>query len=502
MNSFHITARVPPEILTMVCSYLATEEGPFSASQVCRRWRRVLVSSPSLWTRLPCDHVIRTTVSLERCKPMPIHLWFSQKSLSEALREVLMRVNKVVSLDILFRTDRLRLLNLLFTFSEQDVERLHICREEVSVLGVGKRLGRKLWRDLPSIRELFVCRYPVPFDQLTAPNLTHLALDEVGSERPVAAQTVLDTLRGCPLLETLFLTCFGLGDGPGHPPHDRLSVSLPHLRSIELGADEFRSLIPYLLFPQNVAVGFRMRARSDVWFSDSLAKMAAMQHVLGRIDVRSITIAFGPTGPYLDGMGLLVRFEGYCGSLEITYPLETDAVVWNAFFGPGGALYSQRSSRLENVRELHIIGNFFGHDKEIHHIQAAIPNLVSVSFFRYEGSHVFGLLAPTDPSSPPFPRLERVMVLGPESGLREVVKARRDNGVPLKTLVVGRGSDGRFEDDREEDYATLGEFVEDLRIGCPTEIVEWGAENEIIKFWSAVGVHSPVSPNGKLKTVG
>ena len=62
------------------------------------------------------------------------------------------------------------------------------------------------------------------------------------------------------------------------------------------------------------------------------------------------------------------------------------------------------------------------------------------SSFRHEGSRVFGLLIPANPSSPRFPQLERIMVLVPGSGLREMVGIIRDCGVPLKPLIVGRRS--------------------------------------------------------------
>ena len=102
-----------------------------------------------------------------------------------------------------------------------------------------------------------------------------------------------------------------------------------------------------------------------------------------------------------------------------------------------------------------------------------MPNIVSITFFHCKGPHIFGLLTPADPSSPPFPHLERVMILGPALELREMTMARRDWGVPLKTLVVGRGP-RELKNDHLEDQFALGEFVNDLRIGCPTEISEWG----------------------------
>ena len=63
------------------------------------------------------------------------------------------------------------------------------------------------------------------------------------------------------------------------------------------------------------------------------------------------------------------------------------------------------------------LGRFFEGYWESRHIHAAMPNLVSISF-HCEGPCAFGLLTPTDPSSPPFPHLELIMVFGSESGLR------------------------------------------------------------------------------------
>ena len=40
--------------------------------------------------------------------------------------------------------------------------------------------------------------------------------------------------------------------------------------------------------------------------------------------------------------------------------------------------------------------------------------------------------------------------------------------------------------------------MDDLRIGCPTEIVEWGTENEIFNVWSTVEAPDSVSANGIL----
>ena len=493
VNSFHITVRVPPEILDMVCSFLTTED-VFSASQVCHRWRAVLVSSPSLWTQFPCRHMPQTIISLERCKSMPIQLEFYRESPIAAVEKVLLHGNKITSLSVHHHPAQTPILGQLFMFSRPSVERLYMGPEEVAGWGARTQTAHTIWQDLPSLRELFVRQYSIPINRLTAPNLVHLALERAGYGRDVTVQSILDMLRGCPLLETLLITDSRVRKNttPDHPP-----VSLPRLRSIELGEDEVRSgLATRLQFPQNIAVGLRMLFSSDVYGDIPFAAKATMRHVLRRIDIRCITLAVESPDPQGD-VGLLIRFEGLYGSLEITTnTLHTDEMIWNVFFSPWGVLFSH-SPRIEHVRELHIVGCHFGGGRESHHIHAAMPNIVSISFFDCEEPHAFALPLQSDPSSPPFPCLERIMVLGPESGLVRMAQARRDCGIPLKTLVVGLGS-GQFEYDHLEDYTELGELVDNLRTGCPTEILQWGIGNEVLNIWSTAETPGPVSPNGNL----
>ena len=155
-----------------------------------------------------------------------------------------------------------------------------------------------------------------------------------------------------------------------------------------------------------------------------------------------------------------------------------------------------------------MIGCYSFDDQGWPSINTALPNLVSISFFHCDGPTMFGPLTPTNASSPPFPHLEDVMVLGPGSGLREMVKARKDYGVPLKTLVAGQKPSGFTNDPwdnfiRTEKYVGndpmdcdgIGEFVNNLHVGCPAKIIEWGARNEIMNIWSTIGVPGPVGSN-------
>ena len=423
---------------------------------------------------------------------MPIQLKLDPEWSNAAVENVIFHGKKVASLIVRGYMEPSPQLNLLVMRSGRSIERLGVYTEEWEAR---EPKMDEVWQDMPSLRELFICQYAIPIGRLVAPNLVHLALEQQGCTQRITIHSTLDMLCGCPLLETLLIIRL---DGYrnrtracNHPP-----VLLPRLRSIELGGYEVDSvLITYLQFPPNIAAGFRKLDMSDIC-GDKIQTLVrnAMQHVLRRIDSHSVTLAI-PPHPRISS-GLFVRFEGLQGSLEITsWNVRTDAQVMDTLFGPRGLLFSH-SPRIDNVRELHIVGCDFGDGNRLHHVSAAMPNVVSITYFDCEGPDTFLPLTPTDPSSPPFPHLERVMVLGEGSGLREMAKARRDCGVPLKTFVIGRRPGEEYSD--PEDCATLGEFVGDLHIGCPTEILEWGTENEILNIWSAAGVPGPVSQNGDL----
>jgi len=138
------------------------------------------------------------------------------------------------------------------------------------------------------------------------------------------------------------------------------------------------------------------------------------------------------------------------------------------------------------------VGCSFDSGQGLHHIYAAMPDLVPSPS---------AVLTPINPSPPPFTYLERIVIFRPESGLREIAKTRRDCDVPPKILVVGRGS-GRFEYDRPEGYTGLGRLVGDLRIRCPTEILEWKTGNEIPDTRLAIEVSDLVSSSDYLKVLG
>lgn len=124
VNSFHAAARTPPEILGMISSHLT--EDVFSASQVCHHWRSVLISYPSLWTRISCRRAHRTIISLERCDSLPIRLRLEPRFSTAALENVRLHGKKIASLIVTRGDGRIPQLHHLIRCFNSSMEQLHI----------------------------------------------------------------------------------------------------------------------------------------------------------------------------------------------------------------------------------------------------------------------------------------------------------------------------------------------------------------------------------------
>ena len=486
VNSFHVTLRVPPEVLGIISSYL-TEEDLFSASQVCQYWRSALVSSPSLWTQFSCHGVPRTIVSLGRCGSLPIQLRIGLRVSEVALEDILLHENKIVSLTVDHPPNKVPRLHPLLVSSRPYLERLHINTQDFWDRTFRERAMDEVWQGLPSLRDLFVSRYSFPIDQLASPNLTHLALHHTGYEQNVTAQTILDMLRKCPLLETLLLNysdAFPPITARGHPP-----VYLPHLRSIEMGVQEVRSgLITHLNFPKDITAGFRIMQLSELW--DNIP--SAMQLALENTDVCRVALTLAPN---FQNSGLLVHFEGSQDSLDINVG-DINPLNLPTLFGPQGTLFSHKF-RIRDAKELHIINQSTDDIPEPRLFSLAMSNVVSISFYFCSGPQMSELLAPSHPPSLPFPHLERIMVLGSESELEYITRRRRGLGARLKTLVIGQAPEG-FEYVHLEDYTVLEGLVDDLWVECPTQLLQWGTRNKIADIWSTALASGEVSSRGTL----
>lgn len=78
VNSFAPINRIPPEVLSLIPDYWykdVTGEDMIALTHVCRGWRTIFTSRPSLWSSLDCTNVDMTRTYIERSKAAPLELW-------------------------------------------------------------------------------------------------------------------------------------------------------------------------------------------------------------------------------------------------------------------------------------------------------------------------------------------------------------------------------------------------------------------------------------------
>lgn len=208
--------RLPPEIIIAVASHLGDQDSLFCATQISYLWRSALVSYPYLWSSPPFWNENQTLEFLERSKSAPFSVDLMRcYHLSEVVKEKLKRSTHMFS--------ALRAVDSPFLY-------------------------QLLIRPLPTLRSLEITTprqhpfltsptiYP-SFPPPRAPNLTvfsfTLKLFPSYVKLPRMEGLLLDTLRGCPLLEVVSF-CYDHSSLDVEPMTHETStkaVSLPLLRS-------------------------------------------------------------------------------------------------------------------------------------------------------------------------------------------------------------------------------------------------------------------------------
>ncbi|KAF9647937.1 hypothetical protein BDM02DRAFT_3116260, partial [Thelephora ganbajun] len=78
-NNFAPINRIPRAILSLIPRYWGhhhtdTDEDLITLTHVCRGWRKLFVSHPSLWTRLDFTNVDKTRAYIERSRSLPLEI--------------------------------------------------------------------------------------------------------------------------------------------------------------------------------------------------------------------------------------------------------------------------------------------------------------------------------------------------------------------------------------------------------------------------------------------
>ena len=261
-------------------------------THVCRAWREVFVSRPTLWTDLNCVDLDKTRVYLERSKSSPINLSMDayHGTLSDAFFDYIPdATGRLKSVDINVGPENLQLVSASLSLPAPLLEVLSVRSYGDPVFSPAIFNG-----DLSSLHELQLVRVRTGLPWRNMVNLTLFALSH---ESPISVGQFLDFFESAPhLCEIDISPTTVIPDAQ----NGRL-VPLPCLQRMNAGHHPSSSLFDHLLIP----VGTRLTMGVDLpsppiegrppRFIDNLKNLSNVTAI--KLDGRMSCIYFdGPSG--------------------------------------------------------------------------------------------------------------------------------------------------------------------------------------------------------------
>ena len=262
-NTFALVNKTPPEILSLVPTYLEEiykDETLITLTHVCRSWRAVFTSRPSLWARLDCTNTDKTRVYIERSKSFPLELClgpvddlsYDAYYCEEAFLLAVPHIPRLKTLSIAGTPDQiLPILVEHFSCPVPILNYLDITFE----CDQAQTLPEELFnRDLSTLRELCLAGVITSLPWRGLLNLTTFILCRVPAERILLTQ-LLDFFESAPHLRHIHLQ--DSIPNSSDAPAERV-VSLPHLKYLSSDAQLPHSI---LLNHLSIPVGASLRLR-------------------------------------------------------------------------------------------------------------------------------------------------------------------------------------------------------------------------------------------------
>ena len=250
-NTFAPVNRTPPEILSLIPDYLEEDDrnkNLIVLTHVCRRWREIFISRPSLWTYLDLNNVEQTRACIERSKCTPLGIYIESSYEEEALLLVIPHIRRLKTLSVYGDPDEL--LPVL-------VEHFSCPLPLLDVLTIDfycyqpPTLPEKLFDgDLSSLCKLTLgVIAPLPWRDLS--NLTTFKLYDVPEDEILLTQ-LLDFFESAPYLRHIQL--HDSLPSSSNAPTGRV-VPLPYLKNLTIRADQPHSiLLNHLSIPAGVSL--------------------------------------------------------------------------------------------------------------------------------------------------------------------------------------------------------------------------------------------------------
>jgi len=256
-NTFTSINRVPRDVLSIIPEYWADEdtadEDLITLTHVCRGWREIFISHPSLWTRLDCTNIEKTRTYIERSRssPLKVYVWQEEEYtpfLNDAFLLTLPHLSRFGSLSLLGPSKNLT--ELAKKYLHHPVPLLK--KLKINFSDNPQSIVPAIFEEnISSLRELRLSGVITRLPWKTLANLTTFDFRDVPSDK-ISVTQLLDFFEHAPLLRhtrlwnALPTTC--------DAPPGRV-VSLPRLKDLDIKAQPVHSiLLNHLLVPSGTSL--------------------------------------------------------------------------------------------------------------------------------------------------------------------------------------------------------------------------------------------------------
>ena len=475
MNTFSPVNRLPPEVLSLIPTFLHHKRGRrplIKWSQVCRYWRNTFTNTPALWTHFGCKDPARTCAFIERSRSAPIHIRLSPKFCLQSFNALIPHVKRLESLKMEITTSELesRLISNLRRPAPL-LEHLVVAVEDTEYTDddLKDKVPPLFNGDFPRLRRLsleYVSPHP---DWFNVSNLTTFHLVHTGSHGSSSSQ-LLDFFEKNLSLEDVSITYHGRS--VDNTPSSHI-VTLPHLRKLRLGDCPSKpGILHHLVLPGGVEVSLKPFIPSSVIgiAADLLLRAPNPHNFLTKIDRIS----------FAEGSQTSVHFSGPHGTLYIRASCVMGRDDYDSHDLATRCIYTFEPLDVSGVTEF-LIENYTPtrrnslesvQDSGIHYCLRSLPKLRTLILVSCANATHFQALQMPDPDQDGFsivcPGLKHLFIDVSDSrrpemsfphfpflDLLSLAETRASLGIPLERITV-KSIHPLFEDC---DLASLLQFV-------------------------------------------
>ena len=306
-NTFVPVNRTPPEVLALVPDYLEghdKDKNLIKLTHVCRNWREIFISHPSLWTRLDFKDVDKTRVYIERSKYAPLEIHLSLFYQEEAFLLAIPHIRRLKTLSVY--GDPMELLPVLAEYFSCPLPFLDGLCIHFPYYGTPTLPDELFNGNLSSLRELTLAGVTTPPPWRDLSNLTTFNLSDVLGNKILLTQ-LLDFFESAPYLRHIHLD--NSLPSSSDAPSERV-VLLPHLRDLSIITEQTHSvLLDHLSIPAGASLYLEFNFYSE--------RRPVLSHLpkfpgglLNLSHITAVNLCFGPSWRH-------IRLNGPSGELHI-----------------------------------------------------------------------------------------------------------------------------------------------------------------------------------------